>query len=100
MHDVPLDPDQLEAVWKQACLWSRVSVPLRADAMTSRWPASHHRVRQVMLIRAVYEAAVGPVPDGQLVFRTCMSKTCVNPSHMGLRKTTRWSAPRKPRRVA
>ena len=98
-----LDADQLERIWNQARIWSRVAVP-RRDAMMACWPAPRGRVRrddggEDTLVRIVYGLAVGAVPADQSVQRTCATPTCVNPAHLMLCRTRRWSKPSK-RRVA
>src|SRR5262249_35688184 len=75
MHDVTLDADQLERIWQQARIWSRVAVP-RRDAMMACWPAPRGRVRRAddgedTLVRVVYGLAVGAVPADQSVQRAC-----------------------------
>jgi HNH endonuclease len=34
--------------------------------------------------RLVYAQLVGPIPDGQILQRTCRNYLCVNPGHMEL----------------
>lgn len=38
--------------------------------------------RRTMAHRAVYEAAVGPVPDGLELDHLCRVRLCVNPAHL------------------
>lgn len=38
--------------------------------------------KSVSAHRAVYEALVGPVPDGLVIDHTCRNKMCVNPAHL------------------
>jgi hypothetical protein len=40
--------------------------------------------RMILAHRLVFEAMVGPVPDGMLVMHTCDERLCVRPDHLAL----------------
>lgn len=41
-----------------------------------------HGGRMVYAHRFVYEATIGPIPDGLTIDHLCRNTTCVNPFHM------------------
>lgn len=44
------------------------------------------RIGRVLSHVIAYKLAVGPVPDGYLVFRNCGDRMCVNPDHLYLKR--------------
>lgn len=42
----------------------------------------YHAGAEMMSHRLCYEAAVGPIPDGQLLDHICRTRCCINPAHL------------------
>lgn len=41
-----------------------------------------HQGKELMAHRLVYEAIIGPIPDGLLLDHTCRNRACCNPDHL------------------
>lgn len=57
--------------------------------------------KQILAHRAVYEAMVGPIPEGMVIDHLCRVRNCVKPEHLeavtqaeNLRRGNRWAEPR------
>lgn len=68
-----LDKIEIGFPWEDEDCWEFTGAKLKDG---------HGRVREGLAHRVVYEALVGPIPEGHQLHHLCENPPCVNPKHL------------------
>ena len=62
--------------------------------LANGYPAAKQTGNTVYLKRLIWEEINGPIPEGAVVISTCGQRACIEPSHLGLTTSGRYTSVR------
>jgi hypothetical protein len=75
-------PKRIQSTDPEVRIWSNIDVGDCWEWTGRKNIYGYGRVVKAMAHRVVYEALVGPIPEGMTLDHLCRNRACVNPDHL------------------